>query len=350
MASTLTRPRDGRIIAGVCAGLAERFGWSPFVVRLVFLLSLPAPGPQFIIYLVLWVIMPNAARLTRSPSCAERRAVPGAPGRRSGTMPAVTDRTERRRAWPAAVRGVVAAVAADPRPRPSGRPARPRTVCDPTVITAPDLRGHTVLALHAHPDDEAIFTGITLRRLADAGARTVLVVATAGELGSSRVPLRPGETIPRAAARRAGARRRAARRLPAGAARPPRLRAARLAGSGQHARALAAADPLPLARRVAELADDEGAGDARPRRRARHLRPPRPPRHVPDRGHRRRAGRRHRLPDDRRPRAPARQRPRRAPGARGRPGRGGRASAGPPSRSAWPSPATASTCDASGPR
>jgi N-acetyl-1-D-myo-inositol-2-amino-2-deoxy-alpha-D-glucopyranoside deacetylase len=56
----------------------------------------------------------------------------------------------------------------------------------------PDLAGRTVLALHAHPDDEAIFTGLTLRRLADAGARTVLVVATDGDLGGSRVPLRRG--------------------------------------------------------------------------------------------------------------------------------------------------------------
>ena len=55
MASTLTRPRDGAVLAGVCAGLAERVGWSPVAVRLVFLL----PGPQFIVYLVLWVIMPR---------------------------------------------------------------------------------------------------------------------------------------------------------------------------------------------------------------------------------------------------------------------------------------------------
>ena len=63
------------------------------------------------------------------------------------------------------------------------------------MISTPDLRGHTVLVLHAHPDDEAIFTGITLRRLADAGARTVLVVATAGELGGSRMPLRAGVSV-----------------------------------------------------------------------------------------------------------------------------------------------------------
>jgi len=57
--SKLTRPRDNRWIAGVCAGLARRFGTSPNVVRLLFVLSCLLPGPQFVIYLVLWVIMPN---------------------------------------------------------------------------------------------------------------------------------------------------------------------------------------------------------------------------------------------------------------------------------------------------
>lgn len=59
MASTLTRPRHGKVIAGVCAGLAERFGWSAGLVRLVFLLSCLLPGPQFILYIVLWVLMPK---------------------------------------------------------------------------------------------------------------------------------------------------------------------------------------------------------------------------------------------------------------------------------------------------
>lgn len=36
---------------------------------------------------------------------------------------------------------------------------------------------------HAHPDDEAIFTGGTIARLSDAGHRVVVVVATGGELG-----------------------------------------------------------------------------------------------------------------------------------------------------------------------
>jgi len=44
-----------------------------------------------------------------------------------------------------------------------------------------DLTGRTVAFLHAHPDDESIFTGATMHRLARRGARVVLVTATAGE-------------------------------------------------------------------------------------------------------------------------------------------------------------------------
>jgi phage shock protein PspC (stress-responsive transcriptional regulator) len=55
----LYRPRDGRVIAGVCAGLARRFGMSAWTVRLLALLSCLLPGPQFVIYLVLWVMLPS---------------------------------------------------------------------------------------------------------------------------------------------------------------------------------------------------------------------------------------------------------------------------------------------------
>ncbi len=59
MASTLTRPREGRVIAGVCAGLAQRFGWSVFLVRLLFVLSVVIPGSQVLVYIILWILMPN---------------------------------------------------------------------------------------------------------------------------------------------------------------------------------------------------------------------------------------------------------------------------------------------------
>ena len=55
----LQRPRSGRVIAGVCAALGQRFGLSPTLVRLIFLLSCLLPGPQFIIYIVLWIVIPN---------------------------------------------------------------------------------------------------------------------------------------------------------------------------------------------------------------------------------------------------------------------------------------------------
>ena len=62
MSDKLVRPRDGRWIAGVCAGLGRRFGLSANVVRLIFLLSCLLPGPQVLIYIVLWILMPNEDR------------------------------------------------------------------------------------------------------------------------------------------------------------------------------------------------------------------------------------------------------------------------------------------------
>ncbi len=50
----------------------------------------------------------------------------------------------------------------------------------------------TVAFLHAHPDDEAIFSGGTISALAAAGHRVVLIVATSGELGMDDVATPPG--------------------------------------------------------------------------------------------------------------------------------------------------------------
>ena len=40
-------------------GLARRFGMSANTVRLLFVLSCLLPGPQFIVYLALWILMPQ---------------------------------------------------------------------------------------------------------------------------------------------------------------------------------------------------------------------------------------------------------------------------------------------------
>jgi len=59
VASRLSRPRNDRWIAGVCAGLARRFGISSGMMRLIFVVSCLLPGPQFLIYIVLWAMLPN---------------------------------------------------------------------------------------------------------------------------------------------------------------------------------------------------------------------------------------------------------------------------------------------------
>ena len=56
----LVRPRDGRILGGVCAGLGQRFGIEAWAARLLFVLVLLIiPGSQLLIYPVLWILMPN---------------------------------------------------------------------------------------------------------------------------------------------------------------------------------------------------------------------------------------------------------------------------------------------------
>jgi phage shock protein PspC (stress-responsive transcriptional regulator) len=57
--TALARPRRGRIIAGVCAALARRFDLKPWQVRLIFVLSCLLPGPQFLLYIALWIILPS---------------------------------------------------------------------------------------------------------------------------------------------------------------------------------------------------------------------------------------------------------------------------------------------------
>jgi phage shock protein C len=57
----LRRSRQNRIIGGVCGGLSEFFGISAIWFRLVFLLALiPGGIPGLLIYLICWIIIPNA--------------------------------------------------------------------------------------------------------------------------------------------------------------------------------------------------------------------------------------------------------------------------------------------------
>ncbi|GLY00049.1 MULTISPECIES: PspC domain-containing protein [Actinoplanes] len=56
----LVRPREGRMLGGVCAGLGRRFGLDPWIARLLFVLILfVIPGSQILIYPILWILMPS---------------------------------------------------------------------------------------------------------------------------------------------------------------------------------------------------------------------------------------------------------------------------------------------------
>ena len=61
----LHRSRDNRMIAGVCAGIAEWLGWDPTLVRLGYVVVsvLSAAFPGIIVYLLLWLLMPKTSRL-----------------------------------------------------------------------------------------------------------------------------------------------------------------------------------------------------------------------------------------------------------------------------------------------
>jgi phage shock protein C len=58
----LYRSRRYSIIAGVCGGIAEWLGWSPTWVRFlyVFISILTAGLPGWVLYIILWVVMPKA--------------------------------------------------------------------------------------------------------------------------------------------------------------------------------------------------------------------------------------------------------------------------------------------------
>jgi len=55
----LYRIRDGRLVAGVCAGLAAYFGVDPTLVRLAFALLTVFGGAGVLLYLVAWVVIPD---------------------------------------------------------------------------------------------------------------------------------------------------------------------------------------------------------------------------------------------------------------------------------------------------
>ena len=61
LSQPLMRVRQGKLIAGVCGGIAKWLGWDPTLVRLgyVVLSVISAGFPGLLIYILLWILMPQ---------------------------------------------------------------------------------------------------------------------------------------------------------------------------------------------------------------------------------------------------------------------------------------------------
>ena len=60
----LERSRKHRLIAGVCGGVADNLGWSPILVRILYIV-IPFLGIP--LYIILWIIMPEANEEASEP-------------------------------------------------------------------------------------------------------------------------------------------------------------------------------------------------------------------------------------------------------------------------------------------
>jgi phage shock protein C len=63
MTTNLMRPRTDRMVAGVCAGLANYFGIDPIIVRIIFVVAVLS-GLTPLVYLILWIVMPEEPAVT----------------------------------------------------------------------------------------------------------------------------------------------------------------------------------------------------------------------------------------------------------------------------------------------
>ncbi|MDR7134302.1 phage shock protein PspC (stress-responsive transcriptional regulator) [Lysobacter niastensis] len=56
-----TRSRHDRMIAGVMGGIAQRYGWNSTLVRVLFVIVsiVSAAFPGILVYLILWLLMPE---------------------------------------------------------------------------------------------------------------------------------------------------------------------------------------------------------------------------------------------------------------------------------------------------
>lgn len=77
--SRLVRPRETRMIAGVCAGFALHFGWNLRLLRiLLVVVSLLTSGAGLLFYFAAWLLLPDAPYALEAPTAYPPATVPPA--------------------------------------------------------------------------------------------------------------------------------------------------------------------------------------------------------------------------------------------------------------------------------
>jgi phage shock protein PspC (stress-responsive transcriptional regulator) len=64
----LYRSRTDRKIAGICGGMGQYFGVDPVIFRIIWLLLLLGMGAGLVVYLVLWLVIPNEPQASAAAS------------------------------------------------------------------------------------------------------------------------------------------------------------------------------------------------------------------------------------------------------------------------------------------
>jgi len=57
--NALVRPQQGRWIAGVCAAVANRFGWNVTLIRILTVVAVVFFGLSLWAYILLWILVPS---------------------------------------------------------------------------------------------------------------------------------------------------------------------------------------------------------------------------------------------------------------------------------------------------
>lgn len=75
-ANSLRRSREERWLAGVCGGLEEASGLEAWIWRLMFVLVAFCGGAGVLIYVLMWIFVPEQAPSTFTPTSTEKQAPP----------------------------------------------------------------------------------------------------------------------------------------------------------------------------------------------------------------------------------------------------------------------------------